>query len=231
MNAEVFRRNTGESTKREPAMTISPVTAESILESLTRVIDPEWGINIYDLGLIFGIEAGNHRAEIEMTLTSPDSPSRENIENRIRQVLKRRHPALSTIDIVYRFDPPWRDDFITPEGRQQLESPILPVGDDDLPLTTDTVYEALKLVLDPEVGINVVDLGLVYDVSVIESAVRIEMTLTTPGCPLSATIEAAVRRTIETRHPDVQDISLQIVWEPPWDTDRITDEGRRQLGW
>jgi metal-sulfur cluster biosynthetic enzyme len=167
-----------------------------------------------------------------MTLTTPDSASREIIEQRIHSVLKRRHPGVTSIDIVYRFDPPWRDDFITPEGRQQLDSPITTALDDeDLPLTTEAVLDALKLVLDPEVGINVVDLGLVYDVSVIENAVTIEMTLTTPGCPLHASIEAAVRRTIETRHPDVQDIALNLVWDPPWDTDRITPEGRMQLGW
>lgn len=213
-------------------MTTTSVTAEAILESLTRVIDPAWGINLFDLGLIYGIEAAGNRTEIEMTLTSADSDSRETIEKQIRQVLQRRHPELTSIDIVYRFDPPWRDDFITPEGRQQLEAPIaIPEADEDLPLSAEAVINALKLVLDPEVGLNVVDLGLVYDVSVVDTAVHIDMTLTTPGCPLHASIEAAVRRTIETRHPEVQDITLNLVWNPPWDTDRITPAGRQQLGW
>jgi metal-sulfur cluster biosynthetic enzyme len=213
-------------------MAATTLTAEEVLESLTRVIDPAFGINIYDLGLVYGIDVAHGDVTIEMTLTSPDTPSRATIETQIRDILQRRHPELAGIDIQYVWEPPWRDDFITDDGRRQLESPIiLQASPDTAPITEDDVYDALMLVLDPEVGINIVDLGLIYDVTTADNAVQIVMTLTTPGCPLHASIEAAVRRTLETRHPAVHDVKLELVWEPPWDTERITASGREQLGW
>src|SRR5699024_1386488 len=81
---------------RVPTMTESPITestairAEDVLESLSRVIDPAFGINIHDLGLIFGIEVNHGVATIQMTLTSPESPSRGTIDADIHEVLKKR---------------------------------------------------------------------------------------------------------------------------------------------
>ncbi|MGB3327423.1 MAG: metal-sulfur cluster assembly factor, partial [Thermomicrobiales bacterium] len=77
----------------------------------------------------------------------------------------------------------------------------------------------------------VVDLGLVYGIMVEGNAVHIDMTLTTPGCPLHATIAEAVQRVLETRHPSLVDIQMDLVWDPPWDTSMITAAGRSQLGW
>lgn len=207
-------------------------TAEQVLESLTRVIDPAFGINIIDLGIVYGIEVNQATATIEMTLTSEDTPSRETIVPDVKDVLHKRHPALDDVVIDFVWDPPWREDFITEAGLQQMQNP-LPRHPEvkEGPLTSDDVLDSLMFVIDPEVGINIVDLGLIYEVTVEGNAVHIEMTLTTPGCPLHATIEAAVHRVLETRHPDIQDIQLELVWEPPWDTDKITASGREQLGW
>lgn len=207
-------------------------TAENVLESLTRVIDPAYGINIVDLGTIYGIEVNQGTATIQMTLTSEDTPSRETIVPDIHDLLRKRHPALDDVVIEFMWDPPWRDDFITEAGLQQMQNPLPrhPVVSETLP-TEDDVIDSLMFVMDPEVGINIVDLGLIYEVTVEGSAAHIEMTLTTPGCPLHATIEAAVHRTLETRHPALTDIQMELVWEPPWDTDKITASGREQLGW
>lgn len=213
--------------------TYAAIRAEDVLESLTRVIDPAYGINIYDLGLVYGIEVNHGVATVQMTLTSPDSPSRGTIVADIHEVLKKRHSALDDVVIDFVWEPEWRDDFITEEGRQQmLTAPLTRVTDEDAtPPTKDEVLDSLMFVIDPEVGINIVDLGLVYDVAIAGTAVHIEMTLTTPGCPLHATIEAAVHRTLETRHPQLSDINLELVWDPPWDTDMITASGKSQLGW
>jgi len=94
------------------------------------------------------------------------------------------------------------------------------VSDDDL-------MEALKDVVDPELGINVVDLGLIYGVSIDESAVAtIDMTLTSAACPLTDVIEDQTRTALEGL---VDDFRINWVWIPPWGPDKITDEGREML--
>jgi metal-sulfur cluster biosynthetic enzyme len=86
-------------------------------------------------------------------------------------------------------------------------------------------------VIDPELGINVVDLGLIYEVDIAGANVGITMTLTTPGCPLHESIGAAVREALETYIPGIGDVAMDLVWDPPWDPDRISEEGRLALGW
>lgn len=96
--------------------------------------------------------------------------------------------------------------------------------------TEEDVLNVLKEVDDPEIGVNVVDLGLVYTVDVKEGGdVNVEMTLTAPGCPMHDTIARAAEMAIETL-PDVKEAHVSMVWNPPWTPDRLTDEGRRLLG-
>ena len=93
--------------------------------------------------------------------------------------------------------------------------------------TLDEVTEALKDVIDPELGINVVDLGLVYEMSVNESNVAVlDMTLTSAACPLQDVIEDLARQVLADITSDVQ---INWVWMPPWGPNKITDDGREQL--
>ena len=89
------------------------------------------------------------------------------------------------------------------------------------------VLEAMKDVVDPELGINVVDLGLVYGVQVHEdSTVTLDMTLTSAACPLTDVIEDQTRSALGAL---VNDVRINWVWMPPWGPDKITDDGREQL--
>ena len=93
--------------------------------------------------------------------------------------------------------------------------------------STDDVEEALKDVVDPELGINVVDLGLVYGVHVDEENVAsIDMTLTSAACPLTDVIEDQASQALEGL---VAGFNINWVWMPPWGPDKITDDGREQL--
>jgi metal-sulfur cluster biosynthetic enzyme len=93
--------------------------------------------------------------------------------------------------------------------------------------TLDEVTEALKDVIDPELGINVVDLGLVYELSVNEENVAVlDMTLTSAACPLQDVIEDQARQVLADITSDVQ---INWVWMPPWGPNKITDDGREQL--
>jgi metal-sulfur cluster biosynthetic enzyme len=91
----------------------------------------------------------------------------------------------------------------------------------------DDVLEAMKDVVDPELGINVVDLGLVYGAQVHQdNTVTLDMTLTSAACPLTDVIEDQTRSALA---PLVDDVRINWVWMPPWGPDKITDDGREQL--
>lgn len=98
-------------------------------------------------------------------------------------------------------------------------------------LTEENVREALKQVIDPELGVNVVDLGLVYGIAIVDGQAEITMTLTTPGCPLHDSLSEAVQTAVSFMIPTVKMVSVNLVWDPPWSPDRITKDGRRELGW
>lgn len=95
----------------------------------------------------------------------------------------------------------------------------------------DIVLQALHQVYDPELGINVVDLGLIYDIAVHDDrSILVTMTLTTPGCPMHVSIGDWVSQALQTI-PDITGGEIRIVWDPPWDPSRLTPEGRRELGY
>ena len=95
-------------------------------------------------------------------------------------------------------------------------------------VSVDDVTEAMKDVVDPELGINVVDLGLVYGVAVDEGVATIDMTLTSAACPLTDVIEEQAHAALV--HPGlVQDVRINWVWMPPWGPEKITEDGREQL--
>lgn len=93
------------------------------------------------------------------------------------------------------------------------------------------VYRALlREVIDPELGVNIVDLGLVYGLEVAEGTARLRMTLTTPGCPLSAYLDDAVHAAL-VGAPGVDEVDVEIVWAPPWVPAMMSDAAKSQLGW
>ena len=101
-----------------------------------------------------------------------------------------------------------------------------PAGGDGMTPETEDVLEALRDVVDPELGVNVVDLGLVYGVSVGDGVATIDMTLTSAACPLTDVIEDQAAAALEGL---VTDFRINWVWLPPWGPDKITEDGREQL--
>jgi metal-sulfur cluster biosynthetic enzyme len=97
-------------------------------------------------------------------------------------------------------------------------------------VTVEEVKRALKSAVDPEFGISVVDLGLIYDLKVIDdSKVYILMTLTTPMCPLANVIVADVYQKAK-EVPGVEDVDIELTFEPPWNPDMMTPEAKKLLG-
>ncbi len=101
------------------------------------------------------------------------------------------------------------------------------VEDDGMPAEA-ALREALKAVVDPEIGINIVDLGLVYDVSKDEGRVDVRMTLTSMGCPLTEMIHQQCTLVL-TRLPGVHQVEVDFVFSPPWSTDMMSDEAKDEL--
>lgn len=97
-------------------------------------------------------------------------------------------------------------------------------------LTKEQILEALKGIYDPEIGIDIVNLGLIYDVKISNSGdVEVKMTLTTPGCPIGPTVQEAVRTVLESIE-GVKNADVKIVWDPPWNPSMMSEEAKRILG-
>jgi metal-sulfur cluster biosynthetic enzyme len=98
-------------------------------------------------------------------------------------------------------------------------------------MATETdIREALRHVVDPEIGVNIVDLGLVYRIEVDGARAHITMTMTSPACPLADYLKSLVTSAIRQHVPDVVDVDIHLEWEPRWGPEMMSDEARRQLG-
>lgn len=92
------------------------------------------------------------------------------------------------------------------------------------------IQAALKAVIDPELGINIVDLGLVYHARRTASGIDVALTMTTPACPLGEMMSEEIKMVLRDRFPDVAEVRVEIVWDPPWSPELMSEELRRQLG-
>jgi metal-sulfur cluster biosynthetic enzyme len=97
--------------------------------------------------------------------------------------------------------------------------------------TEERIREALCTVDDPEVGMNIVDLGLVYRIDVAPACVRIEITMTTPACPMGDLISENARRAVRAALPEGVAVDVALVWEPPWTPDMMSESARQTFGW
>lgn len=96
-------------------------------------------------------------------------------------------------------------------------------------VTKEEIVKALKGCYDPEIPVNVYDLGLIYDIAVKAGKVNIKMTLTAPGCPMARMISYDIEAKLK-KVKGVKEVSVEVVWDPPWTPDRMTDEAKRVLG-
>lgn len=100
--------------------------------------------------------------------------------------------------------------------------------DDEL---KEAVIAALKTVFDPEIPVNVYDLGLIYDVAIDDTLhVQIQMTLTSPGCPVAQTFPGTIEQAVNQQVEEVRECTVELVWEPPWTQERMSEAARLELG-
>jgi len=101
-------------------------------------------------------------------------------------------------------------------------------SDEPVGITEESVFESLKSVYDPELPISIVDLGLIYDVQISGRNVQVKMSLTTRGCGMGATIAKQAENAIKSI--GAKNVMVQIVWDPPWNPDMMSDEAKERLG-
>jgi FeS assembly SUF system protein len=96
-------------------------------------------------------------------------------------------------------------------------------------ITKESVIDMLEQIFDPEIPVNIHDLGLIYGIDVSGSKVSVRMTLTSQHCPAAKSLPATVRESV-ARIPGVREVDVSVVWDPPWTKERISEEGRKILG-
>ncbi|MXV76997.1 metal-sulfur cluster assembly factor [Candidatus Poribacteria bacterium] len=96
-------------------------------------------------------------------------------------------------------------------------------------VTEESVYEAIKEIIDPEIGINIVDMGLIYEVDIDDTTVDITMTLTSPGCPAGGQIVNGTQH-VTQQLEGVEEVNVQVVWTPRWTPELMSEEARDELG-
>lgn len=116
------------------------------------------------------------------------------------------------------------DPHVTAEPRTQAEPEMVRTG-----LCDEEVLDALRGVYDPELGINIVDLGLVYEATRTADAIDVAITTTSPACPLGEALTSEAHNALAARFPGQLAIHVQLVFDPPWSPDRMTAAGRQQL--
>ena len=113
--------------------------------------------------------------------------------------------------------------------QDQIEgAPLIKPSSTDHPLYPEIV-EACRTVYDPEIPVNIYDLGLIYNVEIDEGHVMVTMTLTTPHCPVAESMPAEVELRVGAV-PGVGDAEVNLVWDPPWSPENMSDEARLELG-
>ena len=118
---------------------------------------------------------------------------------------------------------------MTAQDAQLEGAPLIEPSTTDHPLY-DSVVEGCRSVYDPEIPVNIYDLGLVYTIEIgAEADVRIAMTLTAPGCPVAGEMPGWVAEAVEPL-PGVRTVEVELVWDPPWGMEMMSDEARLELG-
>ena len=97
-------------------------------------------------------------------------------------------------------------------------------------IAQDDIREVLRDIIDPEIGLNIVDLGLVYRAERVADGIEVDLTMTTRACPLGEMIMQEARVVLAAHFPDVARVSINLVWEPPWTPEMMSVRGQEQLG-
>lgn len=117
-----------------------------------------------------------------------------------------------------------------PTPSTEAAAPFAPAASGPYAEREKLITENLKQIYDPEIPMNIVDLGLIYAFEWTDDAVKLKMTLTAPGCPVAGILAEEVKAAIE-KVPNVKTATVEMIWDPPWSPDRMTEFAKRQFGY
>jgi len=117
-----------------------------------------------------------------------------------------------------------------PPAAPESVAPFAPAAAGPYAEREQLITENLKQIYDPEIPMNIVDLGLIYGFEWTDDVVKLKMTLTAPGCPVAGILAEEVKLAIE-KVPNVKSATVEMVWDPPWSPDRMSDFAKRQFGY
>ena len=143
----------------------------------------------------------------------------------IEEVTEAPKPPKARVSDTFERKRDYLAGFLAQEPKPAEPAPVEPGGD-----LYEAVIDALKEIYDPEIPVNIYDLGLIYEVQVSpESHVKVLMTLTTPNCPVAESMPGEVELRVGAV-PGVGDAEVELVWDPPWDPQKMSDEAKLELG-
>jgi len=196
---------------------MTELTHEQVLKALQAVTDFDRGADVVSLGMISGLDVEDGRVRFALEVDSRDGAAREPLRVACEGAVR----ALPGVEAVTAVLTAHRDENGGPADPGAPEREAL----------RDKVIEAIRGVYDPEIPVNIYELGLIYEVDVdAEGNVYVEMTLTTAGCPVAGSMPGEVEATVRMNVPEVRDVRVNLVWDPPWTMDRMSEAARLELG-
>jgi metal-sulfur cluster biosynthetic enzyme/Fe-S cluster assembly iron-binding protein IscA len=206
---------------------LSPAAAEEIRRTL---VEQELGPDIF---LHVGVRGYGPNRTFTLDLSEQNAEHDQlTMSHGVRLAFRTKDlPQLAGVTIDFRDISGSRGFVFRLPGRERTAHANDAADSAQPPPDDEQVRQALRAVIDPEIGINIVDLGLVYGVRASGRDVHVTMTMTTPACPLSDHIKAEVQRTVTANFPGTRSVDVEIVWEPRWTPDAISAEAKRALGW
>ncbi len=224
----------------EEEASVGPATEEQVREALATVTDFDRGADVVSLGMISGI-AVDHAS---VTFTLQVDPEEAALKEPLRLACERTVKALLGVDTVTAVLTAHREagppeptlaplaEISAPPAEAPAppaEAPA-PVGSGDEDLVAQVV-EAVKTVYDPEIPVNIYELGLIYRIDIDpDRNAYIEMTLTTIGCPVADILPKEVEDAVRMNVSEIGDVRVNLVWEPPWTKDRMSEAALLELG-
>jgi FeS assembly SUF system protein len=181
---------------------------------------------------IFSFLTGKKDDEAATAAVSPDTSAAATMSDESAAAPGASPPETQPTETPFHPPEAWNTDALTaPKPPQPAEqSELGPVDPAETAALQPKIVEVLKTVYDPEIPVDIYELGLIYGIDVdAEHRVLVHMTLTSPACPSAQQIPSEVRYKIKAL-PEVKDAWVEIVWEPPWDKDRMSEAAKLQLG-
>ncbi len=208
-------------------MTPDPVTRSQIIESLRTVIEPDTGCSLIDLGLVLSVELVDHG--LTAVVRVAQEPLARRLVDPIRQALE-AIPGLMDGRLEFLKEPAWDPESMATEAANVRLTEL--AGRPAEPATESAIWDGLAQVIEPELGMPITELGMIYGVDLAPDGftANIRMTLTSPMCPFAAQLMEMVRQGALLAR-GLQDATVELVWDPPWDPRTMaTEEALMDLG-